>query len=141
MPIVSVPKSNLIEKTAVEFAAVYYEAGRTTKNPVTGKYLTSKHKDARSFARANFEKFIPKVVEHFLTMLGNEHLPTLMKQEIYEALLERHNDPTLQTESQLPDIDVKKLIELTRANQGSDATPANLDLIKKIEAAVKHKGH
>ena len=86
--IISVPKSHLIEKTALEFAAVYYEAGRSTG-------LTSKHKNAKSFARANFEKFVPKVVEHVIEMLGNKSLPELMKQEIYEALMERHNDPTL----------------------------------------------
>ena len=104
--IISVPKSHLIEKTALEFAAVYYEAGRSTG-------LTSKHKNAKSFARANFEKFVPKVVEHVIEMLGNKSLPELMKQEIYEALMERHNDPTL-NDSPLPDLNIKKLDNLIR---------------------------
>lgn len=132
--ILSAPRSHLIEKTALQFAAIFWETGKS-------QGMVSKCKTAREYARKNVERFVPMVIKHFMEMLGNEHLPDLMKREIYEAVMERHNDPTLQTGNELPDIDVKKLIELTRASQGSDATPANLNLINKIEAAVKHKGH
>jgi hypothetical protein len=95
------PKHTVIERTALELAATWYEIGR-------GQGLTSKHKDARAYAAHNLEKFIPKAVEILLSMLGRTDLPDLMKAEIYEAFLERHNDPELQ--EVLPNIDVKKII-------------------------------
>lgn len=82
------PSSLLIEKTALEFAAVYYEAGRSTG-------LTSKHKDARSFAKANVEKFIPLAVSTLLDMLGKDSVPQEQKDVIYDAIMERTNDKEL----------------------------------------------
>lgn len=85
---IATPRSLLIEKTALEMAAVYYEAGRNTG-------MTSKHKDARSFAKANVEKFIPIAVSTLLDMLGMPHIPQHQKDEIYEAIMERTNDQEL----------------------------------------------
>lgn len=101
------PKYKVFEHVAAEFAAVYYEAGRSTG-------LTSKFKDARSFARANFEKFIPKAIEHCVTLLGRQDIPDLCKAEIYEAIMERNNDPDINamTGNTLPDIQVKKLLDM-----------------------------
>lgn len=82
------PQSLLIEKTALEFAAVYYEAGRSTG-------LTSKYKDARAFAKANVEKFIPLAVDHLMTMLSSDSLPADQKELIYDAFMERTNDEGL----------------------------------------------
>lgn len=91
MQILQPPKSNLIEKTALEFACTFYEAARSSG-------LTSKYKDAREYGRANFEKFIPKAVEILMDMLGKKHISTVMKDEIHFALLERVNNPELELE-------------------------------------------
>lgn len=82
------PHSLVIEKTALELAAVYYEAGRSAG-------LTSKHKNARAFARANVEKFIPKAVELLMDILGKDSTPQDQKDMIYEAIMERANDTDL----------------------------------------------
>lgn len=82
------PQSLLIEKTALEFAAVYYEAGRSTG-------LTSVHKDARSYAKANVKQFIPLAVNHLMSMLGMPHIPQNEKDMIYDAFMERSNDKEL----------------------------------------------
>lgn len=97
------PKHVLIETIARELAATFYEVGR-------GQGLTSKYKNAKAYAHANLEKFIPKAVETCIQMLGpNSTLPKEAKEEVYEALMERHNDPDLQTI--MPNIDVVKFIE------------------------------
>lgn len=82
------PKSLLIEKTALELAAVFYEAGRSSG-------LTSKHKDAKSYAKANVKKFIPKAVDLLMTMIGSDAIPQDQKDLIYEAFMERTNDQNL----------------------------------------------
>lgn len=82
------PQSLLIEKTALELAAVFYEAGRSSG-------LTSKHKDAKSFAKANVERFIPKAVDLLMDMIGSGAIPEDQKQLIYEAFMERTNDKDL----------------------------------------------
>lgn len=102
--LVTSPKSAVIEKTALELACTWYEIGR-------GQGLTSKWRDPRSYARANFEKFIPKALEILISMLGRSDIHDLMKTEIYEALLERHNDPTLcDAMPNIPNIDITKLL-------------------------------
>jgi len=98
------PKHILIEQIAGELAATWYEVGRS-------QGLTSKHKNARTYAKANLEKFIPKAVELCLKMLEpNSNATEEMKREIYEALMERHNDEELN--QHLPNFDVKRAIEL-----------------------------
>lgn len=102
--ILSSPKHTVIEKTAAELAATWYEIGR-------GQGMISKWKSPKSYARANFEKFIPKAVELLLSMLGRSDIQELMKQEIYDALMERHNDPTLTSiMPNIPNIDIAKLL-------------------------------
>lgn len=101
------PHSILIEQTAMQFAAIYYEAGRATG-------MTSKFKNPRAFAKNNWPKFIPKVIDHFLDMLNNPNLAAGMKEAIHAAIMERHNDPTLAVSMpSLPDIDVEKVLKIT----------------------------
>ena len=98
------PISTIIETVAGQLAATFYEVGR-------GQGLTSKHKSARAYAKANFEKFIPKAVEYCIEMLKpTSNVTEEARMEIYKALMERHNDPELC--STMPNIDVKKLIAL-----------------------------
>ena len=82
------PHSVLIEKTALDLATTYYEVGRS-------QGLHSKHKDARKFAKANVEKYIPMAVKLLMDMLGNPATPNDQKDMIYDALMERSNDPDL----------------------------------------------
>lgn len=82
------PKHVIIERTALEFAAVFYEAGRS-------QGATSKYKNAREFAKANLETFIPKAIEILTDMLSKSHISDAIKSEIAEALIERANDPDL----------------------------------------------
>ena len=79
------PESTVIEKVALEFAAVFYDAARSSG--ATSK-LTQ-----RAWARKNFQKFIPHATKHLISMLGRSDIADLMKQEIHQALLERVNDP------------------------------------------------
>lgn len=82
------PESILIEKTALEMAQFYYIAGRRAG-------LQSKHKDERSFARANVTTFIPMAVETLMDMLAKDSTPKKMKDAILDAFLERSNDQEL----------------------------------------------
>lgn len=111
------PLNPLIFRTAGEFAAVWYEAGRSSG-------LTSVHKTPRSYARANFEKFVPMVIKYFLEMLKptsncSEH----MRQEIYAALIDPVNDPNLVNLKEplknktLPELDIEKIIKAYDKNQ------------------------
>lgn len=129
--ILSAPKSNLIEHVAGQLAATWYEIGR-------GQGMKSKWPTARLYAKNNIEKFIPKAIEHLIEILNNPTFPDLAKQEIYEALMERHNDPTLKRDGELPDIDMKKLMAVIEKNKGNNATQANLSLAQKIDNAVKN---
>ena len=96
-------KNVVIEQTALQLAATWWEVGRS-------QGMTSKYKSARAYARANMEKFVPKSVEYLLQMLGRSDIHDLQKAEIYAALIERANDPTLNEAGVLPKIDVSKLI-------------------------------
>lgn len=83
------PTHHIIEKIALELAAVFYEAGRSSG-------LTSKFKSARQFAAHNLEKFIPKSVELSLEMLKpTSNLTAEAREELWAALQERINDPEL----------------------------------------------
>jgi len=82
------PHSILIEETALKFAATYYEVGRS-------QGLTSKFKNARAFAKANVERFIPMAVQTLMDMLSNPSTPETQKEMIYQAFTERANDPDL----------------------------------------------
>lgn len=75
----------IIEQTAAEFAAVIYETGRA-------QGMTSKYKTPRAYARAYFEKYVPKAIEHLTSMLGRSDINDLLKQQIYDAIIERTSD-------------------------------------------------
>lgn len=103
------PKHDLIELTAAKFAGEFYNIGRS-------QGMTSKYKSDIKYAKANFEKFIPQAVKHLIEMLGMPTVSEHMKNEIYEAILERVNDPELQAVHKietLPDIDIKKFLDIT----------------------------
>jgi hypothetical protein len=96
------PKSMLIEKTAGEFAGVFFEAARSSgmhKIKLRGQVINlDKYKnDPKKFAKQHLEKFIPDVVKHFVEMLGRKDIPADQKELIYEAIMERTNDPQLDT--------------------------------------------
>ncbi len=105
----TVPKLNLIEHVAAELAATFYEVGRS-------QGLKSRHKNARNYALNNLEKFVPHAVKHLLEMLNSPSTSAEMKEEIYESLMERMNDPMAQSLADasanhaLPDIDIAKVI-------------------------------
>lgn len=100
------PRSTLIEKTALEFAAVFYDVGRS-------QGMTSRHKSARHYAAHNFIKFIPRAISHLLDILNQPNASPAMKQEIYAALMERvhDEDTTALFDNKLPDIDLTKVID------------------------------
>lgn len=124
------PKYNVIERTAAELAATWYEIGR-------GQGMTSKWKSPKTYARANFEKFIPKAVELLLSMLGRSDIAELMKQEIYEALLERHNDPELVGMfPNIPNIDISKI--LPKHDRIPDVTTTVLHNLQNPYKAKRH---
>jgi len=101
------PKHTLFEQVAAEFAAIWWETGMS-------QGMTSQYKDARSFARAKFEKFIPVAIKHCVELLNRQDIPQLAKAEIYDALMERQNDPDINAMMGfgLPDLDVKKVLDM-----------------------------
>ena len=112
------PHSLLIEKTALELAATYYEVGRS-------QGLTSKFKDARAFAKANVEKYIPIAVKFLMDMLSSEATPKDQKDMVYDALMERSNDPDLS------DIGIPAFI---------NNTPFTSDRVEKVEPIIVNTG-
>jgi len=82
------PESTLIEKTALELAATFYEIGR-------GQGLKSKYKNPRDYAKAYVKNFIPKAVDILMDMLAKESTSKEMKDAIYDAFMERANDQDL----------------------------------------------
>jgi len=82
------PASVLIEQTAADLCAEYYEIGRS-------QGLKSKHKTHKAFVHAHLERFIPIAVDLLTTMLGKKETPDSQKELIAQALLERANDPDL----------------------------------------------
>lgn len=82
------PESTLIEKTALELACVYYEAGRSSG-------LTSKYKNPKAYAKAYVKNFIPKAVDLLMDILAKDSTPQAQKDAIYDALMERVNDKDL----------------------------------------------
>lgn len=82
------PHSTLIESTAYQFACTFYEVGRS-------QGLKSRHKTHKSYATAYMTKFIPLAVKTLMDMLANPQTPEMQKQAIYDAFLERANDPDL----------------------------------------------
>lgn len=86
-PEIVTPSTGMVEKIAMEYAAVWYEAARSS-GLKPGKYKT-----AKQFARAKFDGFIPEVIKNLITMLGNPKLPPDQKMMIYDQIMKRANDP------------------------------------------------
>ena len=82
------PVSVLIEQTAADCAAEYFEIGLS-------QGLKSKHKSHKAFVHAHIERFIPIAVDLLTSMLGMPHVSDDQKVLIHEALIERANDPDL----------------------------------------------
>lgn len=102
------PLNPLIFKTAAELACCWYEIGRS-------QGLKSKWPTARSYAKANLEKFVPRAISILLDMLSNPSYNDIMKMEIYDALIDPLNDRDLMNgSSQLDDINAKKLDEIVK---------------------------
>lgn len=103
------PKLALIEHVAAELACVFWETGRS-------QGMKSRYKNARVYALNNLEIWVPHAIKHLLTMLNNPSTAPSAKEEIYEALMERINDPEAMaladssSKHALPDIDIAKLI-------------------------------
>lgn len=100
------PRRDIIEKTALEMAGTFYDIGRSSG-------MTSKYKNARAYARANLEKFVPQAVNILLDMLNSSDYNEHIKKTIYEALLERIHDPdtAMLMEGVLPTIDISKVLD------------------------------
>src|SRR6266436_1143712 len=91
------PSSTLIEQTAADLCATYYEVGR-------GQGLKSKHKTHKAFVHAHIERFILIAVDLLTSMLGMPHISDDQKVLIHEALIERANDPDLSfMDEKIPD--------------------------------------
>lgn len=105
-PLTDKPRSMVIERTAAQMACVFYEAGMNMG-------ATSKYKNAKQFARANLERFIPKAIEHLLEILNRPDINTHMKDEIYTAIMERVHDgqTNVMVDNKLPDIDITKYLD------------------------------
>lgn len=94
------PSDVIVEKTAGNFAAVWFEAARSSGMTVVQlqgqKINLLKYKnDPRAFARAHIEKFIPAAVHALNEIMCNPKTPEDQRQIIYNAIMERVNDVDL----------------------------------------------
>lgn len=94
------PSTFIVEKTAGEMAAVFYEAARSSgleKIKLQGQIINLKKykNNPRNFARVHLEKFIPAAVHALTEILSRPNTPPDQKEIIYNALMERVNDPQL----------------------------------------------
>ena len=97
-PKILTAKNTLIEQVAGELAATFYEAGRSSG-------MTSKYKTPQAYAKKYLERFIPKAVDILLEMMKpTSNCSPQMRAEIYEAMMERINDPELNKYMPNPDI-------------------------------------
>lgn len=93
------PSDVIIEKTSGEMAAVFYEAARSSGMTVIklqGQAINLlRYKSPRDFARRHLEKFISAAVHALTDILSRPETPVEQKDIIYNALMERVNDPDL----------------------------------------------
>lgn len=93
------PSDVIIEKTAGEFAGVFYDAARSSgmKTVKLQDQVINlmRYKSPRDFARRHLEKFIPAAVHALTDILSRPNTPPDQKEIIYNALMERVNDPDL----------------------------------------------
>lgn len=90
------PSDVIIEKTAGEFAGVWYDAARSSGLKIVQlqrqKINLLKYKSTRDFARRHLEKFIPAAVHALIDIMSRDSTPASEKEIIYNALMERVND-------------------------------------------------
>jgi len=93
------PSNVIIEKTAGEFAGVWYDAARSSDMRIVklqGKTINLlKYKTTRDFARRHLEAFIPAAVHALTDIMSRDSTPVEQKDMIYRALMERVNDPDI----------------------------------------------
>ncbi len=93
------PSTVIVEKTAGEMAGVFYDAARSSGLKVIQlqgqKINLLKYKSPRDFARRHIEKFIPAAVHALTEILSRPETPPEQKEVIYQAIMERVNDPDL----------------------------------------------
>lgn len=94
------PSDVIIEKTAGAFASTFFEAARSSGMKVImlqgRKINLMKYKEnPRNFARVHLEAFIPAAVHSLIEIMSREGTPENQRQIIYQALLERVNDPDI----------------------------------------------
>lgn len=93
------PSDVIVEKTAGEFAGVFYDSARSSGMTVIklqGDTINLlRYKSPREFARRHLEKFIPAAVHALNEIMCNPNTPETQRQIIYNAIMERVNDPDL----------------------------------------------
>lgn len=93
------PSTVIIEKTAGEFAGVFYDAARSSGMKLIklqGKTINLlRYKSARDFARRHIEAFIPAAVHSLIEIMSRPNCNVAHKDLIYNALMERVNDKDL----------------------------------------------
>lgn len=93
------PSDVIVEKTAGEFAALFWDAARSSGMKVIklqGKNINLlRYKSPRDFARRHLEAFIPAAVHALTDILSRPETPEAQKRVIYDAIMERVNDPNL----------------------------------------------
>jgi hypothetical protein len=93
------PSDVIIEKTAGEFAGVFYDSARSSGMKIIklqGQTINLlRYKSPRDFARRHLEKFIPAAVHALTEILSRPETLANQKEIIYQALMERVNDPDL----------------------------------------------
>lgn len=99
------PSDVIIEKTAGEFAGVFYDSARSSGMKIIklqGQVINLlKYKSPRDFARRHLEKFIPAAVHALTEILSRESTPEAQKLIIYNALMERVNDADIDMTAKL----------------------------------------
>jgi hypothetical protein len=93
------PSDVIVEKTAGEFAGVFYDSARSSGMTVIklqGDTINLlRYKSPREFARRHLEKFIPAAVHALIEIMSRDTTPEAQRQIIYNAVMERINDPDL----------------------------------------------
>lgn len=79
----------IIEKTAINLAAQFYEDNRMMGNPCLDPKTGQPYRSQRAYIRKNLTIFIPMAVQASLSLLNRPDTPEDVKAEIYEAIIER----------------------------------------------------
>ena len=111
------PANPLIYRTAAEMATVFYETGRSSG-------MTSQYKDAKHYAAAYLERFIPVAIKHLLELLKpHSGITDHMRDEIHAALTDPINDPDLMTAKVDPTLNAELFLEKKKFDKQKILTP------------------